>query len=112
MQVYARSKYRFMRPGAKLFEKAGVDASQILGKQVEFREAFFELEPEQFQDAPDWIKEDQMFQWALRDGDIKMVQPGQDTSIPPAPEPTHTHTPLTAETRSAVESARPKRKES
>jgi hypothetical protein len=53
---------------------------------VEFKEAFVELEPDQFQEAPDWIAEDQEFKWALRDGDIKLVQPGQDTSIRPAPE--------------------------
>ena len=88
MQVFAKNRYRFLRPRAALLsppaEKGG---AQVMQKQVDFTEAFFELEPGQFQDAPDWIKDDQMFKWATQSGDIKVVEKGTDTSLPsPPPE--------------------------
>jgi len=86
MQVYSRNKYRFMQPEARLLEMHGKDMAQILGKQVEFKDAFFELEPDKFQEAPDWIANDLMFKMALKDGDIKLVRADTDTSIPPVPD--------------------------
>lgn len=83
MQVYSSNKYRFMRPGAKLFEKSGTDVAAAMTKQLDFKDAFFELEPDAFMEAPDWIQEDTMFKWALKDGDIKIVQGGAEPKETP-----------------------------
>lgn len=73
MQLYSKNKYRFMRPNAGILKQTG-DVAQVISHQLAFGEAFFELEPDQFQEAPDWIKDDNMFKWALMDGDIKVVE--------------------------------------
>src|SRR5208283_3145894 len=88
MQIFARNKYRFLNPEKKILQSPGTDTAQVMLKQVAFADAFFELEPDKFQDAPDWIQSDPMFKMAVSDGDIKIVQAGllTDTSIPPVPD--------------------------
>jgi len=79
MRIYTKCRLRFLKPGVNLLtapEKptGGSGNVQLVTKQRDFTEAFFETEPGTFQDVPDWVRDERIFQMALADGDAIIVE--------------------------------------
>ena len=91
MRIYTTCRLRFTRPGVTLLKTpdaptGGEGSAQIIAEQQEFTQAFFETEPNKFQDVPDWIRDERLFKLALRDGSAEIVESPAAVAVK-APEP-------------------------
>jgi hypothetical protein len=67
IQILSTKRLRFRNPSVKTSALAAQPGSAVLAN------AFFTTEPMQIQSAPDWIQQDQLFDWAQEAGDLKVV---------------------------------------
>lgn len=71
--IYSKKKFRFTRPPANPDAKVDLKSARDL--------AVFETKPNEVQEAPVWIRDDNMFKWASADGDIRAFEPA-NTNLP------------------------------
>lgn len=83
--IFSKKAFRFPNPEGGLIskpkagerpEEAGarvIADSSRLGNRDKHKALFFDTVPNEIQQAPAWIKQDEMWAWALADGDILEV---------------------------------------
>lgn len=68
---------------AKRFARDAATALSNASSIQKHKEHFFDVQPGIVTDCPDWIKQDDIFQWAVNDGDImELVPVGKATATP------------------------------
>jgi hypothetical protein len=67
IQILSTKRFRFQNPAVKTSLLAAQPGSTVLS------DAFFTTEPMVVQSAPDWIQQDQLFDWAQEAGELKVV---------------------------------------
>jgi len=77
IQIIATKRFRFQNPAVKTSLLAAQPGSAVLAA------AFFTTEPMIVQSAPEWIQQDQLFDWAQEAGDLKVVT----VAVPKAKKP-------------------------
>ena len=68
MRIYSKKAYRFRNKGIKVS-----DPSELLNPKTS-ADLFFICKPADFQDAPEWIRTDPMFESAIKSGNMYIVQ--------------------------------------
>jgi hypothetical protein len=92
MRVYSNATLRFTKPGVSLLTAPASptgDATQMIGKQPEFAEAFFDIPPNKFVDVPDWIRDQPLFKLAVADETLRVVE--SPAPVVAVPEPVVTN---------------------
>ena len=80
--VVAKRKFRFTHPSLRSSEELAKAISQLEPNKA--LEGYFDIEPDQFraQKAPEWIKEDALFDLAVKAGDIfEAARPAETVAV-------------------------------
>ena len=64
MRIFTKKAFGFVKPDAGHYDKI---AGTIVNEMVRTRVL-------DFCDVPDWVADDDMFKWAVADGDIEVIQ--------------------------------------
>jgi hypothetical protein len=88
INIFCKKAFRFPNPDPRLGlvskpkknespEQASARLAQDsskLGNRDKHAQLFFDTKPGEIQQAPDWIREDEMFNWAVQDGDLMVIE--------------------------------------
>lgn len=102
IRILSRKAFRFVKPGStgvskpkpnetpeEAVNRVAHDSAKLLNnaaRQHHIQDGTFTTQPGHIQDAPAWIKQDEMFEWAVKDGDIEELV-RRPTSAPKAKAP-------------------------